>query len=144
MSNITAYTGRILKGKFIPDNRTAFTKAFLRKDGTPMVVTAKKLVPRRSLNANAYWWAVVVPMFMDESGIRNKYEMHRTILIALGQYDERVFGGKKIMEPHETHEMDVETFGNLVEMAAQLFAEMFDGIIPPPLSPQARAMMEGA
>jgi hypothetical protein len=26
MSNITAYTGRVEKGKFIPDNRAAFAK----------------------------------------------------------------------------------------------------------------------
>ena len=144
MSNVNAYTGRIVKGKFIPDNPAAFTKAFLRKDGTRMEVTAKKVVPRRSLNANAYWWAVIIPMFMEESGIRNKYEMHRTILIALGQYDEKMFGTRKVLEPYETHEMDVETFASLIEGAGQLFAEMYDGYIPPPMSPQARAMMGGS
>ncbi len=141
MSSPTAYTGRVVKGKFIPDNPAAFVKAFLRKDETRMEVIAKKIVPKRSVNANAYWWAVVVPMFMEESGIRNKYEMHRTILVSLGQYDERLFGKDKILEPYETHEMDAETFGNLVEMAGQLFSEMFNGYIPPPMSPQARAMM---
>lgn len=144
MGKITAYTGRIEKGKFIPDNPAAFVKAFLRKDGTRMEVTAKKVVPRRSLNANAYWWAVVIPMFMEESGIRNKYEMHRTLLIALGQYEEKQFGGKTIQEAYETHEMDVEMFADLIDQAGQLFAEMYNGYIPPPMSPQARAMMGGS
>lgn len=144
MASPTAYTGKIVKGKFIPDNPAAFTKAFLRKEGTRMEVTAKQIVPKRSLNANAYWWAVVVPMFMEEAGIRNKYEMHRTILIELGQYDEKMFGGKAIKEPYETHEMDVEGFAHLIEGAGQLFAEIFGGYIPPPMSPQARAMMGGS
>ena len=87
MSAPMPITGKTQGGEFVPDNPEAWARAFARKDGTPMVVTPKRLVPKRSGRANAYWWACVVPMFMDECGIKNKDEMHHIILEEIGHYD---------------------------------------------------------
>jgi hypothetical protein len=144
MATVNAYTGKTKDGKFIPDDRAAFVKAFLRKDGTPMVVTAKRLVPKRSNRANAFWWAVVVPMFMDESGIRDKSEMHHIILEEIGHYDLVRFGKKEKKVVKDTHDLGSDEFATLIDAAGQLFAEMFGGYIPPPNSQQAEAMMAGS
>jgi hypothetical protein len=144
MATPTAYTGHIVKGKFIPDNPAAFVKAFLRKDGTRMEVTAKKVVPRRSDNTNRYWFGVVVPLFMDELGERDKYVAHHIILEAIGHYDELEMKGRRFKIVRETRDLAADDFSKLIEGAGQLFAEWFGGYIPPPDSAQARAMIGGS
>lgn len=144
MATPTAYTGIVKGGKFLPDDRANFAKAFCRKDGTRMVVTAKKLVPKRSGNANAYWFGVVVALFMDELGERDSYVTHHIILEALGHYDEIEVRGKKFKIVRETKDLPADDFAKLIEAAGQLFAEWFGGFIPPPSSAQAQAMMGGS
>jgi hypothetical protein len=144
MASPVAYTGKTVGGKFIPDDRAAFCKAFLRKDGTPMVVTAKRLVPNRSSNANRYWFGVVVAMFMDEMGIRDKEEMHHIILENIGHYDLKQVGKKEIRVVKSTHDLPQDDFAVLIDAAGQLFAEWYGGMIPGPDSAQAQAMMGGS
>lgn len=144
MANVTAYTGHVEKGKFIPDNRAAFAKAFCRKDGTRMVVTAKQMVPKRSNKANAYWFGVVVAMFQDELGERDAYAAHHILLEALGHYDEVEIRGNRFKVVRPTHDLGVDDFAKLIEGAGQLFGEWFGGYIPEPASAQAQAMMAGS
>lgn len=144
MSGPVAYTGKVEKGRFIPDDRAAFAKAFCRKDGTPMVVTAKRLVPKRGNQVNKYWWAVVVAMFQDESGIRDKEEMHHIILEEIGHYDLVKFGKREKKVVKDTHDIGSDEFSTLIDAAGQLFAEMFGGYLPPPNSAQAQAMIGGS
>jgi hypothetical protein len=139
-----AYPGKIMAGKFVPNDRAAFIKAFLRKDGTPMVVTVKRLVPNRSSQANRYWWGVVVAMFMDEMGIRDKEEVHHIILEEIGHYDIVKFGKKEKKVVKDTHDLPTDDFAVLIDAAGQLFAEVYGGYIPPPNSAQAQAMMGGS
>ena len=140
MSAATAYTGKTVAGKFIPDDKVAFAKAFCRKDNTPMVVIAKRLVPKRSNQINKYWWAVVVSMFQEEMGIRTKEAMHQIILEEIGHYDLVPFGKGEKKVVKETKDLGADEFAVLIDAAGQLFAEMFNGYIPPPGSPQASAM----
>ncbi len=135
-----AYTGTVKAGKFLPDDRTAFAKAFLRKDGTKMVVTVKQWVKQRSTKVNAYWWKVVVGLFMDEMGLRDKEEMHHIILENIGHFDLVRVGKKEIKVVKETHELGADAFATLIDAAAQLYAEWFNGYLPPPGSAQAEAM----
>lgn len=144
MTAPNAYTGVVKGGKFLPDDRANFAKAFCRKDGTRMVVTAKKLVPKRTENANRYWFGVVVALFMDELGERDKEVVHHILLEALGHYDMLHVGGKDFKVVRPTHDLPADEFGKLIEGAGQLFAEWFGGFIPPPNSAQAMAMMAGA
>jgi hypothetical protein len=135
-----AYTGIVKAGRFIPEDRAAFAKAFLRKDGTKMVVTVKQWAKTRSPNANAYWWKIVVGMFMEEMGIRDKEEMHHIILEQIGHYDLVRVGKKEIKVVKSTHDLPSNEFAVLIESAAQLFGEWFNGYLPPPGSAQAEAM----
>ena|SRR3990167_1917541 len=144
MATPTAYTGIVKDGKFLPDDKAAFVKAFCRKNGTRMVVTAKKLVPARSTNSNRYWFGVVVALFQDELGERDSYTAHHIILEALGHYDELEIRGKKFKVVRETKDLPADDFTKLIEGAGQLFAEWFGGYVPPPQSAQAQAMMQGS
>lgn len=144
MSTPQPITGKTQGGEFVPDNPEAWARAFARKDGTPMVVTPKRLVPKRSGRANAYWWACVIPMFMDEVGIKNKYAMHAILLEELGHYDLIPFGKgtKKVIK--ETKDLPADDFANLIDTAGQLFQDMYGGRLPPVDSKHADAMMAGA
>lgn len=144
MANPTTYTGKVEKGKFFPDNPAAFAKAFCRKDGTRMAVTAKQIVPKRSSKANRYWWGVVVAMFQDELGERDAHVAHQIILEAPGHYDELAIHGKAFKVVRPTHDLAQDDFAKLIDGAGQLFAEWFNGYIPEPNSPQADAMERGA
>ncbi len=136
-----AFTGKTKDGKFIPDRPAEFIKAFLRKDGTPMVVMVKRLVPKRGNQANKYWWACVVAMFQDEMGIQDKLEMHRIILEAIGHYDLVDFGKRQVKVVKETKDLPADEFARLIESAGQLFAETYGGYLPPVGSAQAEALI---
>lgn len=144
MATEHAYTGTVKGGRFQPDDRAAFTRAFCRKDGTRMVVTAKKWVPKRSSQANRYWWAVVVAFFMEEIGERDKEAAHHILLEALGHYDIKRIAGKDFKVVRPTHDLPADQFAALIEAAGELFAKWFGGYLPPPDSAQAQAMMGGS
>ncbi len=141
MSLPVAHTGKTMSGQFVPDHPAEWAKAFLRKDGTPMVVIAKRLVPKRGNKANAYWWACVVAMFQEEMGIDNKEEMHKIILEEIGHYDLVPFGKKekKVVKP--TKDLPADEFAYLIEAAGRLFADTYGGYLPPVGSAQAEALM---
>lgn len=141
MAAPVAYIGTVRQGKFLPDDRAAFAKAFLRKDGTKMVVTAKQWVKGRSSASNRYWWGIVVALFMDEMGLRDKEEMHHIILENIGHYELKRAGKMDIKVVKNTHDLPRDDFAVLIDAAAQLYAEWFGGFIPRPDSAQARAML---
>lgn len=143
MSAPTAYTGIVKEGKFIPDDRAAFVKAFCRKDGTRMVVTAKKWVPKRSNDQNAYWWACVIPLFQEEMGLDDPYQVHHAVLCAIGHYEAKEILGEVKPVPKKTRDLPADEFTKLIDAANRLFAEYYNGRIPNRESPQAQAMMCG-
>jgi hypothetical protein len=144
MATPTAYTGTVKEGKFIPDDKAAFVKAFCRKDGTRMVVTAKRFVPKRSNDANAYWWAVVIPLFQEEMGLDDPQQVHSAVLCAIGHYEPREILGEVKPMPKRTRDLPADEFSRLIDSAHRLFAEYFGGRFPARDSDQAQAMMQGA
>lgn len=140
MSAPIVYTGKTIDGLFVPDRPAEYAKAFLRKDGTPMIVVAKRLVPKRSGGMNRYWFGVVVAMFMEEMGIQDKEEMHHIILENIGHYDLKGVGKREIKVVKPTRDLPKDEFMTLIDHAGQLFAEWYGGYIPTPGSPQAQAM----
>lgn len=137
------YTGIVKGGKFQPDDKAAFVKAFCRKDGTRMVVTAKRFVPKRSNDANAFWWACVVPLFQEEMGLDDPYQVHHAILCAIGHYEPKEILGEVKPVPKKTRDLPADEFSRLIEAAERLFSEYYGGRLPPKDSPQAIAMMGG-
>lgn len=144
MSAPTAYTGIVKDGKFLPDNRAAFVKAFCRKDGTRMVVTAKRFVPKRSSDMNAYWWSCVIPLFQEEMGLDNSYAVHEAVLCAIGHYEAKEVLGEVKPVAKPTKDLPADEFAALIVKAERLFGDYYNGRLPPKDSPQAQAMMQGA
>jgi hypothetical protein len=144
VSTANAYTGTVKGGKFQPDDRASFLKAFCKKDGTRMVVTAKKWVPKRSNNSNAFWWTCVIPLFQEEMGLDDPYAVHHAVLCAIGHYEAKEVLGEMKPIPKKTRDLPQDEFCKLIEKAERLFAEYYGGRLPPQDSAQAHAMMAGA
>lgn len=143
MSAPTAHMGTVKGGKFLPDDRAAFARAFCRKDGTRMVVTAKKWVPKRSNDQNAYWWACVIPLFQEEMGLDDPYQVHHAVLCAIGHYEAKEILGEVKPVPKRTRDLPADEFSKLIDAANRLFAEYYGGRLPPQDSAQAAVMMAG-
>lgn len=144
MSTPTAFSGMVKDGKFIPDDRIGFIKAFSRKDGTRMVVTAKRFVPRRSNDMNAYWWSCVIPLFQEEMSLDNSYAVHEAVLCAIGHYQPKEILGEVKPVAKPTKDLPADEFSKLIDAAERLFSEYYNGRLPPKDSQQAQAMMQGA
>jgi hypothetical protein len=144
MAALNSFLGTLKDGKFIPDDKAAFSRAFCRKDGTRMVVTAKRFVPKRSDKMNAFWWAVVIPLFQEEMGLDDPYQVHHAILCAIGHYEAKEILGEVKPVPKRTRDLPADDFAKLIEKAERLFAEYYGGRLPPRESTQAQAMMAGA
>jgi hypothetical protein len=144
MSAANTFLGTVKDGKFQPDDKAGFIRAFCRKDGTRMVVTAKKHVPKRSDAMSAYWWGVVVPLFQEEMGLDNKDDVHEEILIAVGHWEWKEVFGEQKRKAKRTRDLPSDEFMRLVEKAERLYSEYFGGRLPPKESTQAQALMAGS
>lgn len=60
--------GKVLKGKFIPNDITAFKLSFCKHEGKEVEVTVKRKTTKRSNNQNRYYWGVVIHLLSDVSG----------------------------------------------------------------------------
>ena len=97
-----------------------------------LTVTVQKYRKKRSLNANAYYWSVCIPVLAEHFGYRSD-EMHTCILGAYVGWEQRNFRGQLVYVPRRTSTtpevMDTMDFTNLIECAIQIAAE--EGIIIP-------------
>lgn len=145
VSTAAYFLGTVREGRFIPDDKAAFTRLFAsKKDGTRMRVTAVKDVPKRSNDMNRFWWACIVEPFREEMGLDDKEEAHREILLAIGHWEWREIFGERKKVPKATHKLPEDQFMALVDKAERLFSEYFGGRIPSRDSEHARAMMAGS
>lgn len=142
MSAPTTFLGTVRGGKFYADNAAAFAALFAtKKDGTRMVVTAKKHVPKRSEDLNAFWWACVVEPFREEMGLDDKQRAHEEILVAIGHWEWKEIFGEQKRVAKKTRDLPHDEFMALVDKADRLFSEYFGGRIPARDSQAAQAMM---
>ena len=100
------------------------------------VMEIKEYVEKRSLGANAYMWAIVIPYFMEEYGLvdseSNKNRMHDLLGQELRMIDDDLRPGKKRMQG--TSEMDASEFWKYINKCQLLFQDYFHGSFPPPKS----------
>lgn len=99
------------------------------------VMEIKKYSGKRSLGANAYYFAVVVPYFMSEMGLvvseSNKEYVHYDILgQELRQIPDPNRPGKTMTQ--RTRDMDGSTFWKYIYKCEGFFHEWFNGSFPPP------------
>ena len=60
--------GKVTKGKFIPNDPTAFRLAFSKLEGKEVEVVVRKKKKHRSGEQNAYYWGVVIDIISGATG----------------------------------------------------------------------------
>jgi len=101
------------------------------------VIEIREYTDRRSLGANAYYWAVVIAHFMEETGLvdsqSNREYMHYDVLgQELRMVDDELRPGKQRMA--QTHTMTASEFWKYIRRCELLFHDFFNGSFPPPRS----------
>ena len=89
----------------------------------------------RSLSANAYWWATVVPFFQDVwSACRTppytKQQVHDVLVQVLIGCEDGPYPGSRVQK--ETHTMTAIEFAHLIDAAKQLAWDEYQARIPEP------------
>lgn len=113
-----------------PSGFKAWTKATLK--GCRFSMTLTKQRTQRSRNQNAFWWAVVVPMFADACGYaHHEHEaVHDELVRVLVGLKPDANPALKIRQ--STTEMDTLDFNTLIEQAQIFGAEKLGIVIPDP------------
>lgn len=102
-------------------------------------VTFKQRVKTRSLNQNAYWWAAIIPPWLEY--VREQYgdptitkeQAHVALKrILLGTKDKPLKNGEVIEIVPDTHDLDQIAFSQLIEQAAQWLGEFCEITVIPP------------
>jgi hypothetical protein len=126
----------IKDGKLVLDDTYAFKTAMCRaKDGTRLTVTVEREKDRRSVEANRYYWGVVIKLIAQETGqpaqdihddLRDRF-LRKTITYtdANGLIREREFA-------RGSSGLTVAEFYEFVEQARLFAAEFFGLRIPDP------------
>ena len=100
------------------------------------VLEIKEYSPRRSLTANGYYWAIVIPYFCREMGVDNNSKtgrdyMHYDVLGQdLRQVEDELRPGHT--KTQSTHDMTGSEFWGYIYRCGTLFHEFFNGSFPPP------------
>ena len=63
-----AFTGQVVKGRFIPDRTVAYYTALNALTGKPVTVTIGRTVARRTTPQNKYLWGVVYALIAAHTG----------------------------------------------------------------------------
>ena len=97
-----------------------------------LTVTIQKYRKKRSLNANAYYWSVCIPVLSEHFGYRPD-DMHIAVLGTYVGWEQRHFRGQDLYMPRRTSTtpevMDTMDFQGLIQTAQQIAAE--EGILLP-------------
>lgn len=104
------------------------------KPGTRVDVVIKKHRKNRTLEQNAYYWGVVIPILADHFGHDNPEDMHEDLKLAFNPVDSKIEFGKKI--GGTTTKMSTEEFmvsdTSYVERVCRWAATKYGLYIPPP------------
>ncbi len=89
----------------------------------------------RSLSANAYWWATVVPFFQDvwsagRTPPYTKQQVHDVLVQVLIGCEDGPYPGSRLQK--ETHTMTAIEFAHLIDAAKQLAWDQYQAHIPEP------------
>lgn len=126
---VPLFFGKIEGGKISLDRRDAFQSLISRLNGQDIEITLRKRRRKRSLNQNAYFHGVVVPMLAEVAG----YEDEEMKSALKGEF-------LRVESPHEgwlprirgTHELTTVEFNEFIEQCRRLGAKMYGIYIPDP------------
>jgi hypothetical protein len=118
-------------GIFVLDNQHAFRRYVAAKfKGHEVTVTVQKKAYKRSLDQNAYWWAVPVKILADELGYTEN-QMHYALL---GEYGGYQIGptGQPVPKIASSSELSRAEFTKLIEWVLDWAPTELHIVIPPP------------
>ena len=116
--------GRIEGGRLKLEGREVFAQTIARFDDGPVTLRVTVGKKTRSLQQNAYWWGVVIPLFMETCGYE-KQEMHDALALHLLPVEiVDIKTGEVRVVPGHTSKLTVQEFNDLIERVQRLGAEM--------------------
>lgn len=123
--------GKVEGGKFRPEDPRAFKAAFYPHEKKRVRITVERFRNRRSDEANAYYWGVVVPMIQDAIGEEDPETVHE-MLKAEFNYEILAIGNKEIRKVKSTAKLDTKEFSEYVERVRKFASEFLSLYIPDP------------
>lgn len=123
--------GRVENGKFVAHDPKVFNAAFYCHEGKEVEFTPKRHRKVRSLNQNAYYFGVVVPMIGQAMGETDIDAVHEVLKHEHNYYITAI-GKKEIRVPLSTAELDTMDFEAYLERVRRWASEYFSLYIPLP------------
>ena len=120
------FRGKVVRGKFIPDNPEAFQSEFTKYEGKVVYVTVDKETNRNTLKLHKYYRGVIIPILAEHTGY-SKDEMHKEL--ARKFLSEPLENG--LLYIRSTADLSTTDFLNYIE-AVKRFASELDCYIPNP------------
>lgn len=118
-------------GKFALDNRRAFLNYIAAKfKGHEVVVTVTKKVAKRTVDQNAYWWAVPVKIMAAELGYTDN-QMHYALLGEHGGYKVGPTG-QPVPNIASITDLNREQMAKLIDWVLDWAPSELNITIPPP------------
>lgn len=115
----------------MPHDQAVFRAAFYCHEGKEVEFTPKRLRKIRSLNQNAYYWAVVVPMVGQAMGETDIEAIHEVLKHEHNYYLSKV-GEHEIRIPLSTADLNTADFEAYLERVRRWASEFFNLYIPLP------------
>lgn len=133
------FTGVVdLAGQLHLDARVAFSAVLKKFRGQHVELVIRKKRQTRSLQANRYWWGVIIPLIAEELGyLPHEHDaVHDAVIRHL--VGVRPGSDPRLQIRATTHDMDTEDFGMLIEHAIIWAASDLGIVIPDPHSVESR------
>jgi hypothetical protein len=123
--------GLVKDGKFVADDLALFRKAFYCHEGKAVELQVKRYRKVRSLNQNAYYWGVVIPMIGNAMGETDIEAVHEVIKHEHHYYIATV-GKSELHVPLSTADLSTLEFEQFLEKVRRWASEFFSLYIPLP------------
>ncbi len=124
-------TGKVEKGKFIPDKPEVMKSAFYCHEGRRVSFCPKRIVDNRSSQQNRYYWGVVVAMIADYMGERDHEEVHNYLKAHFNPKPITI-GEKKYSIGQSTKKLKVPQFEEYLAKVKEFAAKECGLYIPDP------------
>lgn len=120
------HRGKVVKGKFIPNNPTAFRLEFAKREGKDIDVSVNPHKKHRSNPQNAYYWGIVIDIISGATGFTPKesHDAMRVKFLTDMQGD--------LPRVKSTTELSTVEFMDYVAQIQQFGAEYLEVYIPDP------------
>ena len=124
------------------DDRKAFAKSLEKLTGCEVAVTVTQRRHARSLDQNAYWWAVPVKILAEELGY-TPAQMHSALLGECFGYKAGPLGNAVPNRPSSS-DLTVPEFSHLIEWVLDWAPSTLNIVIPAPTDPLGQELVNAS